>query len=276
MAEKKQIIEVKGTPITIIQVNQSDFISLTNIARYKNPTEPKDIVKNRMRSKTTIEFLGLWEKLHNPGFKGVEFDSFIREAGSNAFVLSPTKWIEATHAMGIISKQGNTGGTYAHKDIAFEFAAWLSAEFKLYLIMEFQRLKDEENSEKKLEWSFQRTLSKINYRIHTDAIKETLIPPVITKEQAALLYSSEADLLNMALFGKTAREWRDQNSGKKGNIRDEATLEQLVILTNLESINALLIRKGIAQFERLLQLNEVAIQQMKSLLNNSSVKKLSR
>ena len=276
MPDKKQIIEVKGTPITIIQVNQSDYISLTNIARHKNPNEPKDIVKNWMRSKTTIEFLGLWEKLHNPGFKGVEFDSFIRDAGSNSFVLSPTKWIESTHAKGIISKQGNTGGTYAHRDIAFEFAAWLSAEFKLYLIMEFQRLKDEENSEKKLEWSFQRTLSKINYRIHTDAIKETLIPPVITKEQAALLYSSEADLLNMALFGKTAREWRDQNSGKKGNIRDEATLEQLVILTNLESINALLIRKGIAQTERLLQLNEVAIQQMKSLLNNSSVKKLSR
>ena len=276
MPYKKQIIEVKGTSITIIQVNQSDYISLTNIARHKNPKEPKDIVKNWMRSKTTIEFLGLWEKLHNPAFKGVEFDAFIREAGSNSFVLSPTKWIEATHAIGIITKQGNTGGTYAHKDIAFEFAAWLSAEFKLYLIMEFQRLKDEENSAKKLEWSFQRTLSKINYRIHTDAIKETLIPPVITKEQAALMYASEADLLNMALFGKTAKQWREQNPGKQGNIRDEATLEQLVILTNLESINALLIRKGVTQSERLLQLNEVAIQQMKSLLNNTAVKKLSQ
>jgi hypothetical protein len=276
MPDKKQIIEVKGTIITIIQVNQSDFISLTNIARHKNPNEPKDIVKNWMRSKTTIEFLGLWEKLHNPAFKGVEFDAFIREAGSNAFVLSPSKWIEATQAIGIISKQGNTGGTFAHKDIAFEFAAWLSAEFKLYLIMEFQRLKDEENSVKKQEWSLQRTLSKINYRIHTDAIKERLVPPVITKEQAATVYANEADLLNVALFGTTARQWRDQNPDKQGNIRDEATLEQLVVLTNLESINALLIRKGMEQTERLQQLNETAIQQMKSLLNSSAIKKLSK
>ncbi|MBN8854513.1 MAG: DNA-binding protein [Sphingobacteriales bacterium 50-39] len=276
MPDKKHIIEVQGTAITIIQVNQSDYISLTNIARHKNPNEPKDIVKNWMRSKTTIEFLGLWEKLHNPGFKGVEFDAFAREAGSNAFVLSPTKWIETTHAIGIISKQGNTGGTYAHKDIAFEFAAWLSAEFKLYLIMEFQRLKDEENSAKNQEWTLQRTLSKINYRIHTDAIKEALIPPIITKEQSAIVYANEADLLNVALFGKTAKQWREQNPDKQGNIRDEATLEQLVVLTNLESINALLIRKGMNQTERLQQLNETAIQQMKSLLNNATIKKLSR
>ena len=276
MSNTKQTIEVKGTPITIIQVNQTDYISLTNIARYKNPTEPKDIVKNWMRSKTTIEFLGLWEKLHNPGFKGVEFDSFIREAGSNAFVLSPTKWIETTDAIGIISKPGNTGGTYAHKDIAFEFAAWLSAEFKLYLIMEFQRLKDEENSNKKQEWSLQRTLSKINYRIHTDAIKETLIPPILTKEQIAAVYATEADLLNVALFGTTAKQWRDQNPGKQGNIRDEATLEQLVVLTNLESINALLIRNEMVQSERLQQLNNTAIQQMKSLLASPSIKKLLR
>jgi hypothetical protein len=272
----KQIIEVRGTQIAIIQVNQTDFISLTNIARHKNPIEPKDIVKNWMRSKTTIEFLGLWEKLHNPDFKGVEFDSFIREAGSNAFVLSPSKWIESTNAIGIISKQGNTGGTYAHKDIAFEFAAWLSAEFKLYLIMEFQRLKDEENSTKKQEWTLQRTLSKINYRIHTDAIKETLIPPVITREQIAAVYASEADLLNVALFGKSAREWRDQNPGKLGNVRDEATLEQLVVLTNLESINALLIRNEMAQAERLQQLNSAAIQQMKSLLASPTIKRLSQ
>lgn len=276
MQSIKQIIEVKGTQIAIIQVNQTDYISLTNIARHKNPVEPKDIVKNWMRSKTTIEFLGLWEKLHNPGFKGVEFDSFIREAGSNAFVLSPTKWIETTHAIGIISKPGNTGGTYAHKDIAFEFAAWLSAEFKLYLIMEFQRLKDEENSTKKQEWSLQRTLSKINYRIHTDAIKETLMPPVITREQIANVYASEADLLNVALFGMTAKEWRDQNLGKQGNIRDEATLEQLIVLTNLESINALLIRNEMAQAERLRQLNNAAIQQMKSLLASPTIKKLSQ
>jgi hypothetical protein len=251
MPNRKQIIEVKGTPITIIQVNKTDYISLTNIARHKNPVEPKDIVKNWMRSKTTIEFLGLWEKLYNSGFKGVEFDAFIQAAGSNAFVLSPTKWIETTHAIGIISKPGNTGGTYAHKDIAFEFAAWLSAEFKLYLIMEFQRLKDEENSNKKQEWSLQRTLSKINYRIHTDAIKETLIPPAITREQIAAVYANEADLLNVALFGTTAKQWRDQNPGKHGNIRDEATLEQLVVLTNLESINSLLIRNDMAQSERL-------------------------
>ena len=276
MSDKKQIIEVQGTAITIIQVNQSDYISLTNIARHKNPNEPKDIVKNWMRSKTTIEFLGLWEKLHNPGFKGVEFDSFVNEAGSNAFVLSPTKWIETTYAIGIISKQGNTGGTYAHKDIAFEFAAWLSAEFKLYLIMEFQRLKDEENSTKNQEWTLQRTLSKINYRIHTDAIKESLIPPIITQEQSAFVYANEADMLNVALFGKTARQWREEKPDKQGNIRDEATLEQLVVLTNLESINALLIRKGIAQTERLQQLNETAIQQMKSLLKNTAIKKLSR
>jgi hypothetical protein len=220
--------------------------------------------------------LGLWEKLHNPGFKGVEFDSFIREAGSNAFVLSPTKWIETTQAIGVISKQGNTGGTYAHKDIAFEFAAWLSAEFKLYLIMEFQRLKDEENSLKKQDWNLLRTLSKINYRIHTDAIKEALIPPVITRQDAAKVFANEADILNVALFGKTARQWREENPGKQGNIRDEATLEQLVVLTNLESINALLIRKGFGQIERLLQLNEVAIQQIKSLLNDHSIKKISK
>jgi hypothetical protein len=275
MTREKQIIEVKGTAITIIQVNQSDYISLTNIARYKNPGEPKDVVKNWMRSKTTIEYLGLWEKLHNSGFKGVEFDAFVREAGSNAFVLSPSKWIDATHAIGIVSKQGNTGGTYAHKDIAFEFASWLSAEFKLYLIMEFQRLKDEENSLKKQEWSLQRTLSKINYRIHTDAIKEALMPPVVTKEQAAAVYASEADLLNVAIFGKTARQWRDQNPGKQGNIRDEATLEQLVVLTNLESINALLIQNNMGQANRLQQLNNAAIQQMRSLLNNDTVKKLS-
>jgi len=276
MAGKHQIIEVKGTAIAIIQVNQSDYISLTNIARHKNPNESKDIVKNWMRSKTTIEFLGLWERLHNPGFKGVEFDAFIREAGTNSFVLSPTKWIEATQAIGIMSKQGNSGGTFAHKDIAFEFAAWLSAEFKLYLIMEFQRLKDEENISKKQEWSLQRTLSKINYRIHTDAIKETLIPSIITKEQASTIYASEADMLNVALFGKTARQWRDQNTDKQGNIRDEATLEQLVVLTNLESINAHLIRKGMAQTERLQQLNQAAIQQMTSLLANPATKKLLR
>jgi hypothetical protein len=274
MSNKNQIIEVKGMSITVVQLHGTDYISLTNIARYKNADEPKDVVKNWIRSKTTIEFLGLWERLNNPLFKGVEFDALHREAGANAFVLSPSKWIEKTNAIGITSKQGNMGGTYAHKDIAFEFAAWLSAEFKLYLIREFQRLKDAENNDRQQSWSLQRTLSKINYRIHTDAIKESLIPCKVDHEQAGAVYASEADLLNVALFGMTAKQWREDNADKEGNIRDDATIEQLVVMTNLESINALLIRKGMTSGERLQQLNETAILQMRSLLNNSAVKKI--
>lgn len=273
MTKNKTII-VNQNPISIIEVNKQDFISLTDIARNKNVDEPKDVVKNWMRSKATIEFLGLWEQLFNPSFKGVEIDPFLFEAGSNSFTLSPIKWIESTGAIGIISKAGNNGGTFAHKDIAFEFASWISSSFKLYLIREFQRLKEEENRAKNSEWSLQRTLARINYRIHTDAIKETLIPPVITKQQCSFIYASEADILNMALFGKTAAEWRKQNPGKKGNIRDDATLEQLVVLSNLESINAVLIRQELSQGERLRKLNEIAIGQMKSLLNNTAVKKL--
>jgi len=271
---KKQILTVKGNNIAIISKNKDDYISITDIARHKNPEEPKDIVKNWMRSKTTIEFLGLWEKLHNPDFKGVEFDSFMYQAGSNAFVLSPSKWIDTTNAIGIISKQGKNGGTFAHHDIAFEFASWVSAEFKLYLLVEFQRLKQEENRRLKLEWNLQRTLAKINYRIHTDAIKEKLIPSLVTHEQANIIYASEADLLNVALFGQTAKQWRDGNPGTEGNIRDYAALEQLIVLSNLESINALLVHQGTPQSERLLKLNETAISQMKSLLTDKNVKRL--
>ncbi|WP_426670645.1 KilA-N domain-containing protein [Mucilaginibacter sp. McL0603] len=227
-----------------------------------------------MRNRNTIEFLGLWEKINNPDFKGVEFDSFMYQAGSNAFVLSPTKWIESTNAIGIISKAGSGGGTYAHLDIAFEFASWVSAEFKLYMLLEFKRLKAEENDRLKLEWSFQRTLAKVNYHIHTDAIKENLIPKQLDKTQISFVYANEADLLNVALFGITAKQWRDTNPKAAGNIRDEATIEQLVVLSNLESINAVLIHQGKSQPERLQQLNAIAITQMKSLLSSKHTKHL--
>ena len=271
---KPKKITVSETEIAITQLHNEDYICITDIARHKNSMEPKDVVKNWMRNRSTIEFLGLWEKIHNPNFKGVEFDPLLFEAGSNAFTMSPTKWIETTSSIGIYTKMGAGGGTYAHKDIAFEFASWVSAEFKLYLLVEFQRLKDDENNRLSLEWNLQRTLSKINYRIHTDAIKEQIIPAEITKEQASFIYASEADLLNVALFGKTAVQWRNENPTNKGNIRDAASLEQLVVLSNMESINALLIRQGLPQQERLLQLNKVAITQMKSLLGNNVMKML--
>lgn len=223
---KNKIIKVQGLDIVLYEDRKEDYISLTDIARYKNPKEPKDVVKNWMRSRTTIEFLGLWEQLSNPEFKGVEFDSFLYEAGSNSFTLSPSKWIETTNAKGVVSRQGKNGGTFAHKDIAFEFASWISASFKLYLIKEIQRLKEDESNRNQIEWDFQRTLAKANYRIHTDAIKENLIPKEITKQQTAFVYANEADLLNVALFGETAKEWREQNPEAKGNIRDEATIEQ--------------------------------------------------
>ena len=231
---KSKIITVKGIGIAMLKINGEDFISLTDIARNKNPEEPKDVVKNWLRSKTTIEFIGLWERLNNPNFKGVEFDSFIYAAGSNAFTLSPSKWIESTNAIGLISKQGNNGGTFAHKDIAFEFASWISAGFKLYLIKEFQRLKEDENDRLKLEWNLQRTLAKVNYHIHTDAIKENLIPKELNKFQINFVYVNEADLLNVALFGKTAKRWREENPGTKGNMRDESTIEQLVVYLTLK------------------------------------------
>lgn len=271
---KNQKIEVKGIEIVVYSKKDDDYISLTDIARYKNPTAPKDVVKNWMRTRSTIEFIGLWEKIHNPNFKGVEFDSFLFQAGSNSFVLSPSKWIEATDAIGIVSKAGSGGGTFAHRDIAFEFASWISAEFKLYLIVEFQKLKNEENNRLRLEWNLQRTLAKINYRIHTDAIKENLIPAELSKSQISRVYATEADILNMALFGKTAKQWRDENPDSDGNIRDFATIEQLVILSNMESINAILIGQELPQSVRLRQLNAIAITQMTSLMNNSTIKKL--
>ncbi len=271
---KNKKISIQGIEVVWYQSDQHDFISLTDIAKTKNSDSPFAVINNWMRSRSTIEFIGLWEKLHNPNFKPLEFERFKQESGSNYFVLSPQRWVESTNALGILSKSGRYGGTFAHVDIAFEFASWISSEFKLYLITEFKRLKAEENNRHQLEWNLQRTISKINYRIHTDAIKENLIPKEITKLQATIVYASEADLLNVALFGFTAKEWRESHSEKAGNVRDEATLEQLVVLSNLESINALLIQQNLPPGDRLIQLNQVAINQMKSLLENSAVKKL--
>jgi hypothetical protein len=234
----------------------------------------ESILYNWLRNRNTIEFLGIWEQLYNPSFKPIEFDRFKSQAGLNSFALSPKKWIEATNAVGLYAKAGRGGGTYAHKDIAFEFGSWLSPEFKLYLIKEFQRLKDEESRANSLEWSFQRTLAKVNYKIHTDAIKERLIPPLLTSTQTSIIYASEADLLNVALFGLTAAQWRQVNTTETDNMRDAASLEQLVVLSNLESINAVLIHQGLAAPERLVQLNAIAITQMRSLVGLDSLKKL--
>jgi hypothetical protein len=269
MAEK---ITVQGNSVSVISINKQDFISITDIAKHRNPDTPADIVKNWMRSKSTIEFLGLWEKLNNPDFKLVDFDQFRNEAGANYFVLSPQKWVESTNAIGLISKSGRYGGTYAHPDIAFEFASWISVEFKLYLIKEFERLKDHER--KQLGWDIRRNLAKINYRIHTDAIKQNLIPPQITTQKANFIYANEADVLNMALFGITAKEWREQNPDLSGNIRDYATAAQLVCLSNLETLNALFIQQKIDQPKRLLKLNQIAIQQMNILAADPQVNQL--
>jgi len=269
---KNKTITVRGAVITIIKENDYDFISLTDMAKKFGGD---DLVYNWMRNRNTLEFLGIWEQIHNPNFKGVEFDTFKKEAGLNSFTLTPKKWIEATSAIGIQSKAGRYGGgTYAHRDLAFEFGSWLSPEFKLYLIKEFQRLKDEENDRLKLDWNMQRTLAKVNYHIHTDAIKENLIPKQLDKTQVSFVYANEADLLNVALFGITAKQWRDATPASTGNIRDEATIEQLVVLSNLESINAVLIHQGKSQSERLRQLNAIAITQMKSLLNSKQIKNL--
>lgn len=270
---KKQFV-VKNVNINFFSQKEEDFISLTDVARYKNADAPADVVKNWLRTKNTIEFLGFWERINNPGFKLVEFDQFWKNAGANAFVLSPNKWISKTNAIGIISKSGRNGGTFAHKDIAFEFASWISAEFKLYIIKEFQRLKEDENERLLLGWDTKRILTKINYKIHTDAIKEHIIPNLITKKQIDSIYADEADVLNMALFGMTAKEWREKNKNKKGNIRDDADVRQLVCLANLESINAELIRQKLSQPERLKQLNQIAVAQMRSLVDNKTIKKL--
>jgi len=254
---------------------QNEFISLTDIARYKSD-EPKDVIKNWMRSKDTIEFLGLWEQLHNDRFKGVEFDSFRKQAGSNAFTLSPQKWIENTNAIGIVSKSGRNGGTFAHSDIAFEFASWISAEFKLYIIKDYKRLKYDESSRLSLGWNLNREISKLNYRLHTDAIKENLIPPELTPYQISMTYANEADVLNIALFGITAKQWREEHPDKNGNIRDYATLNQLLVLANMESYNAILIEQGKPQSERLQLLNQLAIRQSNAIrkIGAETIKKL--
>jgi len=271
---RKLTIAVQGASVTVLSQNQQDIICLTDIAKYKNPDHPDDVIRNWLRNRNTVEFLGVWERLNNPAFNPVEFDGIRMQTGLNSFVLTSKQWIEKTGAVGLTSSAGRYGGTYAHKDIAFEFAAWVSVEFKLYLIREFQRLKDDENDRLQLNWNLQRTLAKINYRIHTDAIKETLIPPSVTKAQAAAVYASEADLLNVALFGQTAKQWRDAHPDAEGNIRDHAPLEQLVVLTNLESLNSVLVRQGLPQPERLAMLNGIAITQMRTLLAASSVRRL--
>ena len=272
---KNKTITVKGTEIIILtEKNKDEYISLTGIARYRDAERSDYILQNWLRNRSTIEFVGLWEQFNNPNFNSIEFDGIKSQSGANSFSLTPKRWIEATNAIGIISKTGKYGGTFAHRDIAFEFATWISAEFKFYFIREFQRLKEDENDRLKLEWNLQRTLAKVNYHIHTDAIKENLIPKELSKERMNFIYASEADMLNVALFGMTAKEWRDANPTAEGNIRDEATIEQLVVLSNMESINAVLIHQGLKQNERLSQLNKVAITQMKSLLANTTIKKI--
>ena len=258
-------LTVKDSIIKTLKVNNSDYICITDIAKQKNPIEPKDVVKNWLRSKNTLEYLGLWESLNNPDFRGVEFDPFLKEAGSNSFTMSPSRWIETTNAIGLIAKKGANAGTYAQRDIAFKFASWVSVEFELYLIKEFQRLKAEE--QKQLGWSAKRELAKINYRIHTDAIKQNLIPLELTPAQKTFVYADEADLLNVALFGMTAAQWRNANPDLKGNIRDYATINQLICLSNMENLNSVFINEGLVQSERLVKLNKIAIQQMQILEN---------
>ena len=273
---KKDHISAKGFSIQIYTEDfKNDYISLTDIARYKNVHEPKDVVKNWLRVRDTIEFLGLWETIHNPNFKGVEFDSFRKEAGTNAFTLSPQRWIENTNAIGIVSKSGRGGGTFAHPDIAMEFASWISAEFKLYLIQDYKRLKLDENSKLSLGWNLNREISKINYKIHTDAIKEYLLKD-LTNEQLSYKYASEADMLNVALFNKRAKQWREENPDLKGNMRDYASLNELLVLANMESYNAILIGKGMEQKERMVELRKLARTQLISLekLSDSGIKKL--
>ncbi len=261
----KETIHANGFDISIYTNDfQNEFISLTDIAKYKSDA-PNDVIKNWMRSRDTIEFLGLWESLHNPDFKSVEFDGFRTQAGANAFTMSPTKWIEGVNAIGIVSKSGRYGGTYAHSDIAFEFASWVSAEFKLYIIKDYKRIKSDENSRLSLNWNLNREISKLNYKIHTDAIKENLIPAELTPNQIAFTYANEADLLNVALFGMTAKQWRDNNPDKKGNIRDYATLNQLLVLSNMENYNAIMIDQGKPQSERIVALHEMAVKQLETL-----------
>lgn len=255
-------ITVQDTSVSIISSNEKDYISLTDIAKYKSD-EPNTVIGNWMRNRNTIEYLGVWESLYNPNFNPTEFEGFKKNAGLNAFTLSPQKWINATNAIGIISKAGRYGGTYAHKDIAFKFASWISVEFELYIVKEFQRLKQEQ--QELLGWTAKRELSKINYHIHTDAIKQKLIPTELTQQQISHIYANEADVLNVALFGMTAKQWREANQELKGNIRDYASINELICLSNMENLNALFISDNMTQAERLVKLNKIAIQQMKIL-----------
>lgn len=273
----KKEIYVEKNKVHVIIINNREYISLTDLARYSNPEEPKIPVQAWMRNKDVISYLGLWEKLNNENFKGHEFETFENHAGKNSFYMSPQKWIKETNAIGIISKSGNNGGTYAHSDIAFEFASWLSPEFKLYLIQEFERLKKDESYKNKIEWQANRVLSKVNYLLHTDSIKKNIVP-TLTEEQKKYVYTEEADVLNVALFGITAKQWRRQHPdlAEKGNIRDYTDLLHLVILSNLENINAELINEGILQSERLIKLNESARRQMKLLQNNKNIHELEK
>ncbi len=258
-------MKVKGKNISVLSKKEVDFISLTDIAKSKNEKRSEQVIQNWMRNRHTIEFLGLWEKINNSKFKHLEFDVFRNESGLNSFVLVPKQWIKKTNAVGIISKSGRYGGTYAHKDIAFEFASWISTEFKLYLIKEFQRLKEEENERKSLDWDLRRNLARINYRIHTEAIKENIIPRRVSRAQEKKIYANEVDVLNVALYGMTASEWKGRNKSKIGNIRDYSSASQLVCLSNLESLNSEFIKEGLEQSKRLVKLNEIAMQQMRIL-----------
>ena len=266
-------IKVKDTSISIIKYDDTDFISLTDIARFKSE-EPNVVIASWLRNRNTIEYLGIWESLYNPDFNPHEFEGFRKEAGLHSFTLSPLKWKESTNAKGIIVKSGRYGGTYAHKDIAFKFASWISVEFELYFIKEFQRLKAEE--QKQLGWSAKRELAKINYHIHTDAIKQNLIPPELTPKQKSFVYADEADMLNVAMFGKTAKEWREENPALKGNIRDYATINQLICLSNMENLNSVFINDNLPQSERLEKLNKIAIQQMQILENVAGIRFLEK
>jgi hypothetical protein len=270
---KKSTIEVQGAVITVLSGPQEDHLSLTDIAKFKNPDHPDDVIRNWLRNRNTVEFLGVWERLNNSGFNPVEFDGIRIQTGLNSFTLTPKQWIEKTGAVGITSQAGRYGGTFAHRDIAFEFASWVSVEFRLYLIKEFQRLKDDESRRLSLAWNLNRTLSKLNYRIHTDAVKAHLIPPEVTPAQAAITYATEADLLNVALFGHTAKQWREANPKLEGNVRDYASVEQLLVLANMEGMNAEFIHMGLPQGERLKRLNQIAIRQMQ-VLTSANLKAL--
>ena len=270
----KDTIHANGIDIGIYTTDfENEFISLTDIAKYRNVDDPRFVIQNWMRNRNTVEFLAVWEELHNPNFNRVQFEAVRSEAGLNRFVMTPTKWIEETNAIGIVSKAGRYGGTYAHSDIAMSFATWLSPEFQLYILKDYRRLKADENSKLSLGWNLNREISKLNYRVHTDAIKEHLIPPVLTPQQISYTYVSEADLLNTVLFGKTAKEWRESNPNEKGNIRDVATISQLLVLANMESYNAILIKQGKSQAERMQLLHELAVQQM-TILSSLELKNL--